>query len=334
MGVPSQQGRLTLLVPGLLHPPRGAESAFDDCAHLGAWLTEARAAPGPDSLEAALGVAFRAQPGPLSLAALDYLDEVSAEAPDWLAYADPVHLRVDPNRAILFGPQLLELSAEESAELIDSLNRHLAEERLELQLGASGRWYLTGQPAAELCAHPLGEAVGRNAQPFLPFGAGGAYWRRLLNEVQMLLHAHPVNEARTRLGQPAVSSIWPWSAGGLPQSVDSEFSELVGEAPILARLAALAGVPCRAAPGASLGHRLWVHMDLQQAAESGDVEQWRRALIEFDRRWPEFQRSASRGATLCLWPGDGHAYSAGRRRWWPFGRRRWPGFHAWREARA
>ena len=37
--------------------------------------------------------------------------------------------------------------------------------------------------------------------------------RALVNELQMLLHEHPVNEQRAAHGQPTVNSVWLWGAG-------------------------------------------------------------------------------------------------------------------------
>jgi len=38
-------------------------------------------------------------------------------------------------------------------------------------------------------------------------------WRRLQNELQMLLHDHPVNAAREARGELAINGIWFWGAG-------------------------------------------------------------------------------------------------------------------------
>jgi hypothetical protein len=43
-----------------------------------------------------------------------------------------------------------------------------------------------------------------------------APWRHAINEAQMVLHAHPVNQARQAAGQPVVNSLWPWGGGRLP----------------------------------------------------------------------------------------------------------------------
>ena len=164
--------------------------------------------------------------------------------------------------------------------------------------------------------------VGRNAEPFLPAGEGAAYWRRLLNELQMLLHAHPVNEQRLQNGLPAVSSIWPWSPGRLPGSIKTPLDALVADEPALQTLARLAGL--RGDQRRSGDRVLQVDLRLQRAAESGDVEAWSQALQALEADWPGLVRGAAR---VRLWPADGYSYRSGP--WRPWRRRRWPGFQAW-----
>jgi hypothetical protein len=43
---------------------------------------------------------------------------------------------------------------------------------------------------------------------FLPQGADLKHWQRLLTELQMLLHSHPVNAARAQRGAPPINSFW------------------------------------------------------------------------------------------------------------------------------
>jgi hypothetical protein len=58
--------------------------------------------------------------------------------------------------------------------------------------------------------------VGRDVDPWLPAGVHGRLLRRLQNEMQMLLYTHPVNEARSARGEPAINSLWFSGTGRLP----------------------------------------------------------------------------------------------------------------------
>jgi hypothetical protein len=48
----------------------------------------------------------------------------------------------------------------------------------------------------------------------MPVGAAAAPLRRLLAEIEMWLHAQPLNESRRQRGAMAVTSLWPWGASG------------------------------------------------------------------------------------------------------------------------
>jgi hypothetical protein len=100
----------------------------------------------------------------------------------------------------------------EAAQLCAALNEHFA-----------GRaWRFCAASAAPVCAArqvpgietvPLSQAAGRNVRGLLPKGAEAARWHRVFNEIQMLLFAHPVNEAREARGELPVNSLWLWGGG-------------------------------------------------------------------------------------------------------------------------
>jgi hypothetical protein len=92
---------------------------------------------------------------------------------------------------------------------------------------------------------PLEGWIGADAGHGLPEGEQRGPWHRLINEVQMVLATHPVNEARRRAGRPEVNSLWFWGGGGLPASGGAPWQSVWGEAPELPGLARLAGVPQR-----------------------------------------------------------------------------------------
>ncbi len=67
--------------------------------------------------------------------------------------------------------------------------------------------------AIDCSTQPPDAAVGRNVHDYMPAGRDGARIRSLMNEVQMLLHEHPVNQRRERAGQLPVNGWWIWGFG-------------------------------------------------------------------------------------------------------------------------
>ena len=131
---------------------------------------------------------------------------------------DPVSLRIDARSAVVLDARAFELDADTAGALSAALMPVFAERGLTLHAPDPTRWYLQGAALAEprfarAELTPLDEMAGCEAHLGLPGGAEGAAWRRLVNDVQMTLHAHPVNAARVASGVLPVNSVWPWGLG-------------------------------------------------------------------------------------------------------------------------
>lgn len=132
-------------------------------------------------------------------------------------FADPVHLQLQRDCFTLSAPVPLPLSVEETSALLDALNEHFAEDGLRFAAGSSGHWYLHMAQMQAMTTQPPDRAMDRDIHAFQPTGPDAARWQHLSNEIQMLLHAHPVNQQREARGLPACNSLWFWGGGELPQ---------------------------------------------------------------------------------------------------------------------
>ena len=140
-------------------------------------------------------------------------DGLAAESGYWLC-ADPVSLMLQRDSFALAEPtDALQLT--QARQLADALNAHFEADGMRFFVAAPRRWYLRLAQKPNLRTHPLAAMLHRDIQPFLPTGADGLHWHRLLNELQMLLHAHPVNAELEEQGVPPVNSVWPWGGGEL-----------------------------------------------------------------------------------------------------------------------
>ena len=129
------------------------------------------------------------------------------------ARAEPVHLLAALDHLQLAGPVPLPLEAGESEALLTTLNAHLAGSGFTLHQAPRGGWLCRCPPGLAWTAADPWLAIGRNLRDWLPGGPGGPRVRALANELQMLLHEHPVNERRSARGLPPVNSLWLWGAG-------------------------------------------------------------------------------------------------------------------------
>jgi len=170
-----------------------------------------------ESLAAQFGVC--ALPGgDLPSAALCLL----AEAPDqaragcWF-HADPVHLRADRDRLLLFGGPSLAVTDAEAAALVSAFNAHFEAEGLVLMAPGPSRWYLRVSTVPRLRTQPMHRVSGRPLDAARLTGPEAGDWTRWQNEAQMLFHQHPVNQAREAAGLPGISGVWTWGGGVLPE---------------------------------------------------------------------------------------------------------------------
>ena len=206
--------------------------------------------------------------------------------------ADPVHLRPDLDAARLFDASHFALACDEAAAMAAALDRHFAPEGVRFEAPRPTRWYarLERQPDAEF--QPPGGAAGRGAGGALPAGNEGSLWRRRMNEAQMVLHAHPVNQAREARGELAVNSVWFWGAGEPGPVPRRRFDEVVADDPLIRALARRSGARVRdlaedpETAGDPPGRRLVAPGPACLRAVLGrDVESWRRELLDAEERW-------------------------------------------------
>ena len=304
---------LHLLVPGLLGPaPRGA-AALPRLPNVERVLARGERRDGPASYVAAL---FELFGQPVSVdedmpsAALCHARETGKAADDWVLHADPVHLRPDQDRLLLFDAGILDLEAEEAAALADCFNGHFAADGLRIEAPTPGRWYLRCAEPPGVCTTTLDEVTGRNLDPYLPTGPRARFWRGVLNETQMLFHDHPVNAARISAGREPVSGIWLSGGGRMPPRGSTRIAHLTGDDLLAEALAA------QADPVSSAGDELIVEQALWRAMLAADAAAWMAALVEFDRRldtWLDTDRPCR--LSVC----DGRAVHwerSMRRRFW------------------
>jgi len=209
----------------------------------------------------------------------------------WLR-ADPVFLRADARELVLAGTPPA-LTRDEAQSIAESLNRHFEADGLTFLAQRPERWYLRPQAAPAMETRSPDEAAGRHVDPYLPSGADALRWHAWINEIQMLLHAHPVNEAREQRGELPVNSVWIWGGGTLPENIDSPFARVWSEDPTAAGLALGAQAERRALPPSAEeclspdtgGEQLAVLDPLREPARRGDATAWREAAESLDEAW-------------------------------------------------
>lgn len=235
--------RLHLILDNLPHPEWvGGEAALRRHAPaLAALLDRGRPEPAAASLSTALGGLF-GLPARLPLAPYSLAGEGIAPGDAAWMRADPVCLRIHQDRMMLVGTSHLAVSQAEADALVASLNRHFAADALVFQAPGPERWYLRLDAEPDLDTSPVDAVAGRPIEAHLPGGADARAWLARFTEIQMLLHDHPVNQAREARGLPPVNSLWFWGAGRHAPLPTPAFTHVATSHPAAAALAEAAGL--------------------------------------------------------------------------------------------
>lgn len=133
----------------------------------------------------------------------------------WLR-AQPIHFAAGLDRLTTVPLQgVARMSAAEREALSPTFVDHLQSTGIQLHEGAAGEWLLSSEePLQVQTVTPEFAAANPHAE-ILPRGPDAGSLRRLMTEMQMLLHEHPVNTQRQSRGLPALNAIWVHGEGML-----------------------------------------------------------------------------------------------------------------------
>lgn len=166
--------------------------------------------------------------------------------------ADPVHLLVDRDQVAMLPRSALNVTADEARTLVATFNETYAADGFLLEEPRPETWYLRVPVTWHCRTRDPARVESWAVTEFMPAGPDQDALRKLMNEIQMLFHEHPVNQARERDGKPAINSLWLWGGGALPERVERSPERIVSDLPLLRGLAALAGCECESLPAKGL----------------------------------------------------------------------------------
>jgi hypothetical protein len=304
---------LILVAPGLLARPQAALAAVRSLAVLAQRSRE------PHMYRAGLAAAMLDAldvPPTTPIAPLAALG-AGIEVGGYMIAADPVLFAADRDDVVLV-QRVDDLTGAESAALIELLNRHFGADDLHFIAARPAAWFARCAHAPALATTPFDAAVLHGIFPFLPTGADAGTWQRWQNEISMLLHEHPVNDAREAARKAPVTGIW-FSGGGTLADASrlpaANVHAAVGRLGDLARGMAMRGGGVVASlemsdtfaqllgdVDASYGQADAVHLVVTDAIDHEDK------LAKFDANWltPTLHALDRKGLTRLTLIADGH----------------------------
>ncbi|MEW6120894.1 MAG: hypothetical protein AB1593_12485 [Pseudomonadota bacterium] len=214
--------------------------------------------------------------------------EVGAAGKDFWLRADPAHFQVMRDRIVLAEVGMTDLSREETDALSAAISAHFGT-ALPLHALHAERGYLRYAHSLHLATTPPSLAIGRALDAVMPRGEDASGLRVLMNELQMLLHAHPVNLARESRGAPPMNALWIWGGGTRPAAVTCPV-HVYANGDTAAALALYCEARLHALPAAldvsMVGAPGVVLLDaLEVPAQCGDASGWRERLGTLERNW-------------------------------------------------
>lgn len=230
---------------------------------------------------------------PLPAGALTLLAEGGEPGEAVWMRADPVHLRLGRTDLSFVPAAAFDLAAQESEALAQALNRHYGGE-IEFRAVTPRHWCARIAAAPRVRSLSTAEVAGRDVDANLPQGEDATLWHARLNEIQMLLHCHPVNEAREARGAPEVNSVWFWGAGKIPAGCEIRWRSVSADEPVARGLALRAGRRGQTLPQSAEawlarlpedGRHLVVLDALRVPLALGDAAAWDARLAELEAQW-------------------------------------------------
>ena len=154
--------------------------------------------------------------------------------------------------------QKVALTAAEISDLTVLFCQFFAEDDVHFSANQKGGWLMHHQKNWAVETHHIQHVLGRNVAQFQASGKDANKMRALQNQLQMLLHEHPINQAREAAGLPICNSLWLYGGGKLPVQLSSAVDYFVGENNLVEPLATISGKPI---------------FSMQQLAEQFDFKQ-------------------------------------------------------------
>jgi hypothetical protein len=164
----------------------------------------------------------------------------------WLA--TPVHFLAGLDTLRLHPAGLLSTTLEEQCALSADFEQVFQGSGWMLRVTERRELLLDGPPAAGISCLDPARFLGRAVREGVPQGVGAPALRRLMSEIEMWLHEHPLNELRIAVGKLPISGLWLWGGGNAIEPAPHALPPLFGTDLAIESLWRLAGAPRQPLP--------------------------------------------------------------------------------------
>jgi hypothetical protein len=145
--------------------------------------------------------------------------------------AQPVYLQLQRDS---FGlSEVVKPSSAEYEKLTVEFNEHFNEDGITfIKSQTQQYWFVSFEFPMSVSTYPLQTAIHQNINALQPYGKDAKQLLKVMNQVQMLLHEHPINIVRSEQDEVTINSLWLSGEGTLPLGVATS-TEFVGAGSLL-----------------------------------------------------------------------------------------------------
>lgn len=182
----------------------------------------------------------------LAAAALCWCGEGGTLRPGTWMHIEPVHFTAGMNDVHIMS--LNDISDEQVQQIMSMLQPLLSLSGYELHRSTAGHWYMWCEELLDIHTPLISDGFTTRDYDMLPTGNDAPPLRRLLTEIQMLLHVHPVNSEREQQGLPAANAVWFSGAGSPTPAASSTRQRIMSDHPYVVGLCEQLNVSCWSLP--------------------------------------------------------------------------------------
>jgi hypothetical protein len=143
-------------------------------------------------------------------------------------------------RVIMTRCGFADLDEQERDEVENTVRSVLFREGINLNSDHHERWTIALDRPLQFDFTSLEDAYGMDVAEVLPDDPAALNWRRIMNEIQMALHACPVNVRRRQQGRIEINSVWFWGGGLMPAALPAHrYHTVYSDHPVTRGLALL-----------------------------------------------------------------------------------------------
>jgi len=208
--------KLDLIIPGVFNLPVDIlDPAFleKDLPALNHFLRYARPVKNHlFELEPILSACMGWKNYPVLPFAQAYVDQEAIDRHKYLLFR-PVHLKADMHNAIVVPIQETQTNTDDISILINELRDYFNVD-CDIKPIAGNYWLMRLKECDPPRHYPhYLSVIGRKADPYTEQSKAMLPWYKLMNEMQMYLHQHEINQNRLEAGLLSINSLWFWGAG-------------------------------------------------------------------------------------------------------------------------